>query len=426
MIRRIVRKQMRQLALGRNRTTTAHLRALYPFMAEVGLGTDGVYLGDNLLTGGAGFWFDPFDAYRAGLVTNPNMVIAGEPGMGKSTAVKTFLHRSAGVLGRWIAIADPKGEYRPLANELGLEVVDLHPGGTVRINPLDVAPGIDLESQARQRSTMTSALLSTVLGRDLSPVEDAAVGWASEIVSSHGGTPTLIDIVDLLASPTSVMTDRARCGERELASQLDTARYGLGKLLDRDLRGMFDGQSTVSIDSAERGLVIDLSSVHHEPNALAAVMVATTAWLGSIVRRPERGQKIQVLDEAWALLAHESTSRYLQSSLKLGRAFGVANVLVLHRLSDLRAQADDGTAASKIAGGLLADAQTRVLFRQATDQLAEARSMLGLNGKEAELLGKLCRGRAIWKVGERTAVVAHQVASGEAALCDTDSRMVSA
>jgi type IV secretory pathway VirB4 component len=423
VIRNLARRQLSELRVGKHRTTTAHLRALYPFMAEVGLGTDGVYLGDNVLTGGSGFWFDPFDAYRAGLVSNPNMIVVGEPGMGKSTAVKTFVHRTAGILDRWVAIADPKGEYIPLAAELGLEVVALHPGGSDRINPLDVEPGLDVREQSRVRSTMTAALLATVLGRELQPVEDAAIGWACEAVSRRDSTPTLGDVTDLLAAPTNEMTERARCGERELADKLDAARYGLGKLLDRDLRGMFDGHSTVSIHN-DRGVVIDLSSVHHDPRALAAVMVATTAWLGSIMRRPDTGPKIQVLDEAWALLAQESTSRYLQSSLKLGRAFGVSNLLVLHRLSDLRAQADDGTAASKIAGGLLADAQTRVLFRQSSDQIDEARTMLGLNGKEAQLLGKLCRGRAIWKVGDRTAVVAHQVASGEVGFCDTDTRMV--
>jgi hypothetical protein len=73
--------------------------------------------------------------------------------------------------------------------------------------------------------------------------------------------------------------------------------------------------------------------------------------------------------------------------------------------------------------GLLADTQTRVLFRQASDQLAEARQLLGLNPTETELLGRLMRGRALWKVAGRTAVVQHQIAAHERAWCDTDTRM---
>ncbi len=128
------------LPLPRHRATTAHLCSAYPFAAEIGLGGRGVYLGSNLLTGGGGFTFDPFEAYADGIVTNPNMLIAGEPGVGKSATAKTFIHRCVGVFGRRATIVDPKGEYLPLAEALGLTVVKLHPGGSTRINPLDPGP----------------------------------------------------------------------------------------------------------------------------------------------------------------------------------------------------------------------------------------------------------------------------------------------
>src|SRR3546814_15473909 len=60
--------------LPRHRATTAHLCSAYPFAAEAGCGSAGVYLGTDVLTGGAGFSYDPFEAYRAGLVTNPNVL----------------------------------------------------------------------------------------------------------------------------------------------------------------------------------------------------------------------------------------------------------------------------------------------------------------------------------------------------------------
>ncbi len=130
-----------------------------------------------------------------------------------------------------------------------------------------------------------------------------------------------------------------------------------------------------------------------------------------------------MLDEAWRLLGSQRTAQYLQTCWKLCRDYGVANVAVVHRLSDLRAQADDGTVTAKVSMGLLADTQTRVLFRQASDQLRDARALLGLNETETEVLGRLVRGRALWKVGGRTAVVQHTIAPSEATWCDTDTRM---
>lgn len=415
-----------RIALPRHRATTAHLCSAYPFAAELGLGVGGVYLGANLLTGGGGFAFDPFEAYTAGIITNPNMLIAGEPGVGKSAAAKTFIFRSVGVFGRWVAIADPKGEYLPLAEALGLTVIKLHPGGVSRINPLDPGPAesADEGERVRRQAEMLATLLGSVLRRDLSPVEDAVLGGAMQLLARSGVTePTLADVAALMVAPTTDMVSTATTAE-ELAKSIEAIPYALGKLLDRSLRGMFDGPTNVAIDWQGPGLVIDLSAVHHDSEALTLVLIATTAWLQNLMATPGGPRRLQVLDEAWALLGSERTSKYLQACWKLSRSYGVANIAIVHRLSDLRSQSDDGTAAAKVSMGLLADTQTRVLFRQSTDQIGEAGAMLGLTSTEAQLLPRLVKGRALWKIAGRSAVVAHTIGAHERGFCDTDAAMV--
>ena len=415
-----------KLALPRHRATTAHLCSAYPFAAELGLGVSGVYLGANLLTGGGGFAFDPFEAYAAGIITNPNMLIAGEPGVGKSATAKTFIYRSVGVFGRWVAIADPKGEYLPLAEALGLTVIKLHPGGVSRINPLDPGPAAaaDESERVRRQAEMLATLLGSVLRRDLSPVEDAVLGGAMQVLARSGVTePTLADVAALMVAPTTEMVPTSTSA-KDLAWSIEAIPYALGKLLDRSLRGMFDGTTNVAIDWQGPGLVIDLSAVHHDPEALTLVLIATTAWLQNLMATPGGPRRLQVLDEAWALLGSERTSKYLQACWKLSRSYGVANVAIVHRLSDLRSQTDDGTSAAKVSMGLLADTQTRVLFRQSTDQVVEAGAMLGLTSTEAQLLPRLVKGRALWKVAGRSAVVAHTIGAHERAFCDTDAAMV--
>src|SRR5204863_5918695 len=140
------------------------------------------------------------------------------------------------VLGRWVAVADPKGEYVGLADALGLPVVSLHPGGTARINPLDrgaeaLAEGLD--ELARRQAGMVAALVATVLRRDLSPVEDAALGWGIEhLARQRRHQPTLADVAALLAEPTDDMARRASTTAAQLSRSVDAARYALGKLLD--------------------------------------------------------------------------------------------------------------------------------------------------------------------------------------------------
>ena len=424
----IAARLLHRLRLPRHRATTAHLSSIYPFVAQRGLGAAGVYLGTDVLAGGGGFAYDPFEAYGAGLVTNPNMLLAGEPGVGKSATAKCFIYRAVGVFGRWVAIADPKGEYLPLAEALGLSVIKLHPGGRHRVNPLGRGSAIDdvgPEEVARRQASMMAALLGSVLQRDLTQVEDAVLSWAlTHLARTARGEVTLVDLAAVMADPTADMAARARVAPVELARSVESAVYALGKLVDRSLRGMFDGPTNVRLDWAGPGVVVDLSAVHHDAEALTLVMVAVTAWLQAALSRPDGPPRLQVLDEAWSLLASERTSRYLQSCWKLGRAYGVANLAIVHRLSDLRSQADDGTATAKVSMGLLADTQTRILFRQSADQVGDARSLLGLTATEAHLLSRLCRGRALWKVGGHTALVQHVVGRRrEWSFCDTDARM---
>jgi TraG P-loop domain len=427
------------LRVPRHRATTRHLAAVYPCQTEAGLGPNGLYLGTDGLSGDAAFCFDPFVLYTARVINSANILVLGRQGYGKSTFVKTFLYRCIGALGapgpegtpgRWAAICDPKGEYTDLAGALGLQVVRLHPGGVDRINPLDAGPSGagDLIELEMRRNRMVTALGTAVLRRNPSPEEEVGIGSATAVVTNRSDVdsePTLVDIVDLLANPTEEMAIQAGCGAEQLADECRHVRLALGRLLSRDLRGMFDGASTVRIDWSGRGLVLDLSAVHQDPDALATVMIPATSWLSSFMADPDPAspRKVQVIEEAWAMLAQAKVAFYLQSCWKLCRDYGVANVAVVHRLSDLRAQADDGTAVSKVAAGLLADTETRVIFRQSDDQIDEARTMLGLSAKEAALVSQLAKGVALWKVGNHTAVVTHQVGRHEN-FAATDAKMV--
>jgi type IV secretory pathway VirB4 component len=378
--------------------------------------------------GDGAYRFDPFDAYAAGAAANPNMIVFGDPGAGKSAAVKTMLHRWIGLRRRhqpprWLAVCDPKGEYRGLARALGLEVLALRPGGPVRLNPLDIAGDTGDAGRLRQAGLLT-AILSCLLRRDLTPIEDATLGWVLETLAGNDHrNPTLLDVARLLATPTSEMADRAGTTTVTLARSVEDLRFGLGKLLDRELRGMFDGASTVRPGRQDRGVVVDLSAVHGEGTVLGVVMAAATAWVAGRLARRDGVQRIQVIDEAWALLSNPASVRHLQASWKLCRDYGVANIAVAHRIADLRAQADDGTALAKIAAGLLGDTETRILFHQAPDQVAETKTLLDLTAVEADLLPRLTRGRALWKRPRVSTLVQHVVSPSEWPFCDTDAAL---
>src|SRR5699024_9987629 len=65
-----------RLRLPRHQDTSATLAGAYPFMAEGGLGSDGVFVGQDMYSGGS-FVYDPWVLYARGIITAPNLVLAG-------------------------------------------------------------------------------------------------------------------------------------------------------------------------------------------------------------------------------------------------------------------------------------------------------------------------------------------------------------
>ncbi len=419
-----------------HQVTTRNLGAAYPFIAEAGLGRRGVVIGDDLL--GGSFVFDPFELYSAGIVSNPNMVVFGQIGRGKSAFVKTFLWRQA-VFGRRAWVVDPKGEYGDLADAWGVRPVALRPGGAIRLNPLDPGPdGGSAEPDARpdatgrRRMELLASLASACLGRGLAPRERAALGAALDDAGRAEATPTVPMVVEALLSPSADAARALRTERRDLLEDGRDVALELRRLVHGDLCGMFDGPTTPGLDLSAPLVVLDLSALYTS-TALGVLMACATAWLQAALARtaaaggaagtPGHGQFFLVVDEAWAILSNLGVARWLQSSWKLSRAFGVSNVAVLHRVSDLRSVGASDSEQVALAQGLLADSETRVVYAQSPGELQAASELLSLSTTEADLLPQLRRGIALWKVGQRSFLVQHRLSAAERRIVDTDAAM---
>ncbi len=402
-----------------HRATTAHLGAAYPFVVGADLGTSGIVVGRNLL--GGAFTYDPFDLYKRGVLSNPNMVVIGQIGRGKSSFVKSYLWRQS-VLGRQAWVIDPKGEYGPLARAWGVESIKLRPRGEVRLNPLDLGG-------TGSRVDLLASLAEASLCRALTPRERTALELGLTAVSCGlgagarvGAVPTLPVVVDAMLNPSA---SSARTVYTDVATLLADGRdvaLELRRMVHGDLAGMFDGPTTAGIDLDSPLVVLDLSAVYGSA-ALGILMTCATAWLSARLSAHDGQLRLFVVDEAWAILANVGIARWLQATWKLSRAYGVANMAVLHHLSDLAATGANGSETVKLAQGLLADSETVVSYAQPQAEVARSTELLGLSGAEAELLPQLGRGISLWKVGRQSFLVEHQLSDIERRLIDTDAGM---
>ncbi len=402
-----------------HRVTTRHAQAIYPFTASGGLGGRGAFIGRD--TSGGAFCFDPWVLYDDGVLDDPNAIVIGKLGQGKSALVKTLLWRML-VFGRRAFVLDVKSEYGPLCASVGVRPIALAPGAGVRLNPLSARP------EEHAQIELLRAIATTAIGQPLDQIEAAALREGLRTVRERVREPTLPQIGAVMFDPPAEMAGRLQTTPARLAQDVRRAALALQDLCEGPLKGIFDGPTSPGIDLDAQLLVLDLHAVRDSP-AVGILMACATAWMSAQLARTAdpssaaRGRLINVADESWKIIQHGGLGEWFQSNFKLARQFGVLNLVVLHKLGDLQAAGDAGSRAARIAEGLIADASTRVIYHQDESQIGLTRELLGLSATEAQILTQLTPGQALWRVGSRSFVVQHYRSRIEQQLTDTDMGM---
>jgi len=409
--------------LPRHQDTSASLAGAYPFLAEGGLGAEGVFVGQDLYSGGS-FVFDPWVLYSRGMITAPNVVLVGIVGSGKSSLAKSLYTRSIPFERRVYVPGDPKGEHTAVAEAVGGRAIVLGHGLHTRLNPLDEGYRPANMGDDEWRSTVSSrrcdligALAETVLARPLTPLEHTAIDTALSTVVHENDVPILPMIVDRLFEPSPGADERQAEDGRMVA-------HALRRLVAGDLAGLFDGPSTVAFDPTLPMISLDLSRVTENSMLISVLMTCSSAWMESALLDPAGGQRWVIYDEAWRLMQHPALLRRMDAHWRLARAYGIANMLVFHKLTDLENVGDQGSAMRALANSLLANAETRIIYRQESDQLGVTAATLGLTSTERKLLPTLGVGQGLWRIKDRSFVSQHQLHPAELELFDTTSRMM--
>ena len=395
-------RSFRRFAVPAHRATSATLAGAYPFLAEGGLGSEGIIVGRDLYSGGT-FCYDPWVLYARGLITNPNALIAGVIGSGKSTLAKAITMRSIAFGRRVYVPGDPKGEWSPVTAAAGGTVITLGQGLPGRLNPLDEGPRPTRVDETtwrdlvwRRRRSLVSTISETALGRPLVPTERSALDAALLGVDGHA---------EYRPCPQSCSRSWTR-PRKQLEQTVTTCRPSGttgARWLTRcavSSTAICPACSTVrrrfGSTAAAPMISIDLSRIAANDDLLAIVMSCASSWMEAGLTDPTAPPRWVVYDEAWRIIRHLALLRRMQEQWKLARALGIANLMIIHRLSDIDAVGESSSEARGLAAGLLADCSTRIVYRQESDQLDRSAAALGLTTPERELLpDALARRRAL-------------------------------
>ena len=405
--------------------STAHVQALYPFQASAALGNRGVVIGRSVY--GGAFAIDPWQLYAEGVLQDANLVVLGLKGLGKSALLKTYALRQR-VFGRRIEVIDRKGEYEAVIGAMGGATLRLRPG--VKINPLE-----RVGSKAG-RESLLRATARALLNRELSSVERVGLSAALTAVDERYSERDVIipDVTEELREPSELLAHEINMSQRDAREALRDCMLAMRDIEIGPLAGMFDGPTTAGRDLWDNpALAIDISAISEhtygtdENTAMAIALISATSFLDG--RRREREQRgdtskvVRVNDEAWRALSVPGAADYYNAALKLSRKTGVQYALALHRLTDLSATGDAGSRTQALAEGLISECATRVVYRQAAQEVDLTARSLQLSSTERELLTSLGQGEALWRVGERGFLVRHLIAAAEYDLVQTDEGM---
>jgi type IV secretory pathway VirB4 component len=415
----------------KHRTNTGLLALAYPFLADPGLGTQGIMMGRNLL-GGSAFVYDPFVLYKLGILSDPNIIIAGKVGLGKSTLIKCLTSRGSSFGYRSYVPADVKGEWTEPALAMGGKAFVIGPGMATRLNllarPLRRPAGMSAEAweitSRNRRSALLEAIAEPLMGRLFAAEERSALGYAlDQVLRREAIEPTLGELVHELYYPEKDAHGRVPDGFRDLDELQDQSRrvgHGLARLTRGALSGIVDGKSTVQFDTTAPMVTVDVSRLQGN-ELLDVLMTCTSSWMESSLQDGTDDRRFMVYDEAWRVVGRPQLLRRLQHDWKVARNWGISNIMAIHGFGDLETAGAGADAA--MANNLVSDSSTVISFRQTGKAVEKAQGMLDLTDTASSLLRDLRKGQSLWRIGQAMSLVQITRTPREAARFDTDERM---
>lgn len=402
--------------------TTHEIGGLFPLLAAGGIPALGARIGYDTLSGGA-FYAHPIEWVLRGLATNPNMVIFGEPGRGKSSTVVAFLLRMMLFGIKTLISGDVKGEYTPLARALGITPIVLGRGSPARLNALDLGPLRHRWSRwsvRRQRDELDGVLgrwvtllvaLAQAQGYQPTVTDEAVLAQVLRrlIGAADGYTQlhpvTIPEVQRELADPDDALWDGLRFGSRrQFLDHTRSITDALANLVSGPLAGLFDDQTNVELDWDAPLQSMDLSLLRSRGDqAVAVALTCLGSWSSLVTDLQDDGEiRIVVRDEVWRQMRLGLRAvQAVDSDLRLSRAERKIQILVLHKPSDPLSVGAAGSPEVAIAKDLLALCSTRILFGQSTRVADELAEDFALSDKEQDVITGWAMertGRALWKI----------------------------
>lgn len=261
---------------------------------------------------------------------NPNGLILGTPGSGKSFSAKREITNAYFVTQDDIIIGDPEGEYYPLVHALGGQVIHISPTSRDYINPMDINMDYsDDDNPLGVKSDFILSLCELIMGsrNGIEAEEKSVIDRCLPIVYQEyfenpvpENMPVLGDLYQCLRSQKEPQAQR-------IATALEIYVNGSLKV--------FNHQTNVQLDN--RIVCFDIKDLGKQLKKLGMLIVQDQVWNRVTINRSAHKSTRYYIDEFHLLLKEEQTAAYSVEIWKRFRKWGGIPTGITQNVKDLLA-----------------------------------------------------------------------------------------
>jgi type IV secretory pathway VirB4 component len=298
-------------------------------------------------------------------LNNANSIVFAQSGSGKSYATKVEILRQL-MQGTKVIVIDPEREYKRLSESVKGSYIKLSARSKEKINPFDLASSVANKSEMAEHIQNLIEIIS-LMAEGLNAKEKAAVDKTLiKIYQKKTKTPPLLE--DLYKGLSSLE-------QTELKSRLE-------KYISGSLAEVFNAQTNIELSN--RLVVFDIKDL---PESLRKIMMMIVANFVSNQVKVHPEKRLLVIDEAWLLLEHEESARFVAGLVRRARKYYLGVSIISQQASDFL-KSDYGRA-------IASQSSLRILMRQDTTTIRHIVSEFKLSEYEENFLLTCDKGEAL-------------------------------
>ena len=259
---------------------------------------------------------------------NPNGLILGTPGSGKSFSAKREIANCFLLTSDDVIICDPEAEYAPLVERLHGQVIKISPTSTNYINPMDLNLDYsDDESPLSLKSDFILSLCELIVGgkEGLQPVQKTIIDRCVRLVYNEYLNDPKPENMPILEDLYNLLREQEEKEAQYIATALEI--YVTGSL------NVFNHQSNVDIDN--RIVCYDIKELGKQLKKIGMLVVQDQVWNRVTINRAAHKSTRYYIDEMHLLLKEEQTAAYTVEIWKRFRKWGGIPTGITQNVKDL-------------------------------------------------------------------------------------------